>query len=225
MQTNMDIIDFVVPTGNFGNVYAGFYAKKMGLPIGKLVVASNKNDILTRFFESGKMEVLKSQKSLSPSMDIQVSSNFERLLYYFTKDSKKVKNLYLDLDQKGSFTVQPKVLKEMLKIFSSGKLSDIDTMKTIEKIYKKFKIIIDPHTAVGYSVGKKILKEENKTIYLATAHYSKFLDTVEKSVKKKIEYPHKLRAILNKKENFIKMKNDLKELGNVIDKFASSSVT
>ncbi len=224
MQTNMDIIDFVVPTGNFGNVYAGFYAKKMGLPIGKLVVASNKNDILTRFFESGKMKVLKSKKSLSPSMDIQVSSNFERLLYYYTKDSNKVKNFYLELDKRGFFAVQPKVLREMLEVFSSGKLSDINTMKTIEKIYKKFKIIIDPHTAVGYSVGKKLLKEDNKTIYLATAHYSKFLDTVEKSVKKKLEYPQKLKKILNKKENFIKMKNDLRELGKLIDKFSSLSI-
>jgi len=217
MQTNMETIDFVVPTGNFGNVYAGFYAKQMGLPIGRLVVASNKNDILTRFFASGKMEVLEAKKSLSPSMDIQVSSNFERLLYYYVRKSEKVKNLYMNLERKGSFDVQPKILAEMLKIFTSGKLNDNETMETIDKLYRNFKIIIDPHTAVGYSVGKRLLNKDNKRIYLATAHYSKFLKIVEKSIGKNLQYPDKLKKILKKKENFIKMNNDLNELISLID--------
>ena len=96
----LEPLSFVVPTGNFGNVYAGFYANKMGLPIKNLVVASNKNDILTRFFKSGKMKVMKTSSSLSPSMDIQVSSNFERFLFYFCKDTNKVKKLFRDLEKK-----------------------------------------------------------------------------------------------------------------------------
>ena len=103
----------------------------MGLPIKNLVVASNKNDILTRFFKSGKMKVMKTSSSLSPSMDIQVSSNFERFLFYFCKDANKVKKLFSDLEKKGFFSIEDDLFKKMISNFKSDKLSDNETIKTI----------------------------------------------------------------------------------------------
>ena len=154
VEKNLVPINYVVPTGNFGNVYAGFVSKYMGLPIKKLIVGSNKNDILTRFFSSGEMKKEKVNESLSPSMDIQVSSNFERLIYYYTEDSLYVSKLYEELDKKGKFKIKKEIYNQMLKDFEGGSISDNETKKTINKIFKKFNIIIDPHTAVGYAVGK-----------------------------------------------------------------------
>ena len=217
IEKNFKPINFVVPTGNFGNVYAGFYAKKMGLPIENLIVASNKNDILTRFFNSGSMKVKQTSSSLSPSMDIQVSSNFERLLFYFLKDSKKIRELFLDLDNKGSFKIENKILKEILKIFKSDKLNDKETITSISEIYKKYNIIIDPHTAVGFAVGKKTLNDSFKRIYLATAHYGKFLQTVKKATNQEIDYPQNLKKLLIKKEKYHNINNSIEELKNLID--------
>ena len=210
-------ISFVVPTGNFGNVYAGFYAKKMGLPIENLVVASNKNDILTRFFNSGSMKVKQTSSSLSPSMDIQVSSNFERLLFYFLKDSKKIKKLFLDLEDKGFFKIEDKILKEILKFFKSDKLNDKETISSISEIYKKYNITIDPHTAVGFAVGQRTLKDSSKRIYLATAHYGKFLQTVKEAINQEIDYPQSLKKLLIKKESYHQINNSIAELKSLID--------
>ena len=122
VEENLKRINYVVPTGNFGNVYAGYICKKMGLPINKLVVSSNKNDILTRFFETGAMQLKETVKTVSPSMDIQVSSNFERLLYDYTKNTVLIKNLYRDLGEKGFFSIDNKLLDLMKDSFSYGRL-------------------------------------------------------------------------------------------------------
>ena len=211
-------LNFVVPTGNFGNVYAGFVSKCMGLPIKKLVVCSNKNDILTRFFSTGSMIKRRVLKSLSPSMDIQVSSNFERLIFYYLKNGNKTSELFNEMEEKGKFSISKKLLSSILKEFLGGKLSDDMTTQTIKKIYQKYDIITDPHTAVGYSVGKKLLENHDKRIYLSTAHYSKFFDTVNDNIDKNIFYPDKLKNILKKKEKYICIKNDLADLENVIKK-------
>ncbi len=217
IEKNFKPINFVVPTGNFGNVYAGFISKKMGLPIKKLIVCSNKNDILTRFFNSGEMKKKKVVKSLSPSMDIQVSSNFERLIFNYISNGKRVSKFFNELDNKGNFIIPKKILDSMLNEFSGGKLNDRAILNTIKYIYKKFSIIIDPHTAVGYSVGNKILKKSEKRVYLATAHYSKFMETVEDSIKKKLNYPDKLKKILKKDEEFLLINNSLNELESLVD--------
>ena len=202
VEKNLVPINYVVPTGNFGNVYAGFVSKYMGLPIKKLIVGSNKNDILTRFFSSGEMKKEKVNESLSPSMDIQVSSNFERLIYYYTEDSLYVSKLYEELDKKGKFKIKKEIYNQMLKDFEGGSISDNETKKTINKIFKKFNIIIDPHTAVGYAVGKKLLKDSEKRIYLATAHHAKFIETVRESINKDVKYPATLESILEKRKIF-----------------------
>ncbi len=212
----LEPLSFVVPTGNFGNVYAGFYANKMGLPIKNLVVASNKNDILTRFFKSGKMKVMKTSSSLSPSMDIQVSSNFERFLFYFCKDTNKIKKLFRDLEKKGFFSIDDNLFRKMISNFKSDKLSDKETVKTISEAFKQYKLILDPHSAVGFAVGKRVLKDNEKRIYIATAHYGKFLPTVKKSIGDKCDYPQKLKNVLKKKETFISIENDIRELKKII---------
>ena len=209
-------LSFVVPTGNFGNAYAGYISKKMGLPIKKIIISSNKNDILTRFFKTGIMEIKKTLTSLSPSMDIQISSNFERLLFDFYENGKVIKKLFCKLENKKEFLVAETHLKEMRKTFGYGKLSDSETKKTISQIYNKYKLIIDPHTAVGISVGDKELNNKEKRIYLATAHYSKFIKTVKESVKKKVDYPVKLEKILKKTEKFKIIENDIDQLKKLI---------
>ena len=188
----------------------------MGLPIRKLIVSSNKNDILTRFFSSGEMKKEKVRESLSPSMDIQVSSNFERLIFYYTKNSSYTNGLYKTLDETGKFKINKELHLKILKDFDGGSISDNETRKTIDYVFKKFNLVIDPHTAVGYAVGKKLLDESEKRVYLATAHYAKFMDTVQNSINKKLMYPKSLRSILNKKENFLLIKNDIKDLERVI---------
>lgn len=211
-------LNFSVPTGNFGNVYAGFIAKKMGLPINKLIVASNFNDVLTRFFETGIMEKKSTLKTLSPSMDIQISSNFERLLYDFYKnDSKTINQFYISLNKSGKFKLKKALLEKILKEFKGGRLSDSETMETIQEIYANKKIIIDPHTAVGLSVGRKIRKKEEKTVYISTAHPGKFLDTINNSLKINFDLPETLKKMLKKDEKFEIIENDIIELSNFID--------
>ena len=217
VEKNMNPINYVVPTGNFGNVYAGFISKRMGLPIKKLIVCSNKNDILTRFLSNGIMEKKVARESISPSMDIQVSSNFERLLHHFLKDSKKLSNLINKMDQEGKYSVPKKLLTEILEEFVGGSVSDNKTKKSIKKIYDDFNIVTDPHTAVGYSIGKKLLKNNEKRIYLSTAHFSKFFNTVSNALNIRLKYPQKMKEILRKKEQYLTINNEIKEIKKVID--------
>ena len=209
-SNNLNPLNFSVPTGNFGNVYAGFIAIKMGLPISRLIVSSNTNDVLTRFFESGVMQIKPTLKTLSPSMDIQVSSNFERLLYDFNDDNLKgVRKFFLNLDKFGKFEVSNKILNDMLLIFRGGKASDEETKLIINKIFKNNKIIIDPHTAVGIHVGRKILDKKEKVIYFSTAHYGKFIDIIQNSIGNEIKLPKKLEKIKNLPENYKIVENNI----------------
>ena len=213
---NGEKINFAVPTGNFGNVYAGYLAKQMGLPINKLVIASNSNDVLTRFFETGIMKKRTTVKTLSPSMDIQVSSNFERLLFDFMgKKGPKIKEFYEKLRHDGNFSINKKKLAKISNFFVAGRLSDRKTQETIQKIYNEFGVIVDPHTAVGICLGRELLKKNEKNVYLATAHYGKFLDTIKSSLKKDIRAPKNLDKIKKEKEEFKIMENNL----DIIDQF------
>ena len=212
-------IIFSIPTGNFGNVYAGFVAKLMGLPIKKLVVSSNSNDVLTRFFSSGCMEKKKTKITLSPSMDIQVSSNFERLMdYYLDRNSLKLSKLYQSLENEGKFVVSKKMLKKISLNFYGGKINDKTTQDVIKDIYFKNKIIIDPHTAVGIKVGRTYNKINEKIIFLSTAHHAKFLETVKKSTKKNLKLPSDLIKIMAKREKYTVINNSMKELEEFITK-------
>ena len=223
VEKKQEKISYVVPTGNFGNVYAGYVCKQMGLPIDKLVVCSNKNDILTRFFENGVMEIKDSVKTLSPSMDIQVSSNFERTLYGYSKDSLCIKKFFENLNKKGKFKVNKKLLDSLRISFSSGRLSDKSTLTTMNKIFSNYNFVVDPHTAVGIAVGRKVLKKNKKRIYLATAHFSKFMETTEQVIKKNLKLPKGVSQLLNKKEKYDILDNDIQTLVHYILSNSSTS--
>ena len=209
-------INFCVPTGNFGDIYAGFIAKKMGLPINKLIIATNKNDILKRVTNSGNYKPSKAEHTVSPSMDIQVASNFERLIFDITNsDSKKTLKHMEDLKESGEFQLKKEELENLKKSFCSESLTENETQQTINETYKKKGILIDPHTAVAVGVVKKVAMD-TKTVILATAHPSKFSDVVKKTTNIEPELPENLKDVLFKKEQYKKLPKDLKKVKNYI---------
>lgn len=197
-------ISFAVPSGNFGNVFAGWVAKQMGAPIDKLIVATNTNDILDRFFKSGTMQKNGVVKTHSPSMDIEVSSNFERLLFVaLTQDNSKTKESILNLKTQGSFSVQDFGKNKIFGDFISGSVTNDETIKQIQKTFKDYDLTVDPHTATGLKVAEDLQKDklvETPIVCLATAHPSKFSEVVEKALDQKIELPKRLEHVLNKNE-------------------------
>ena len=205
-------INFSVPTGNFGDIYAGYIAKEMGLPINKLIIASNSNDILTRVFNTGIYKPLKAKQTISPSMDIQIASNFERLIFdIHSKDSKETLKLMKNLKENGEFKIKKENLNKIHQNFCSESLSDEETKLVINNFYKKEKILVDPHTAVGIGVANKISLNES-IVVLGTAHPAKFSNVVMKETGKKAELPDKLKKILDQKEEYIELPKDLEKI-------------
>ena len=205
-------INFSVPTGNFGDIYAGYMAKKMGLPIDKLIVATNKNDILQRVIDTGEYKPDRVIPSLSPSMDIQVSSNFERLLFDILKgDDEKLNTLMNDLNTKGFFKLDQELVKIIKKDFCAEKISDAETLDIIKNLNIESKFIVDPHTATAFGAVKKI-SNTSETIILGTAHPYKFLETVKKATGVDIKAPSQLSNIVNKKERFDIIDNDISKI-------------
>jgi len=205
-------INFSVPTGNFGDIYAGYVAKKMGLPINKLVIATNKNDILKRVVKTGLYKPTKVEHTISPSMDIQVASNFERLIFDIcSNNSKKILNLMNDFSQKREFKLEKENVEKIKESFCSESLSENETRFIISEIYKNNKMLIDPHTAVGIGVTQKIPLKE-KTIVLSTAHPSKFSDVVAKETGVEPNLPESLQGVLTKKEEYKRLPKNLENL-------------
>ena len=209
-------INFSVPTGNFGDIYAGYIAKKMGLPISKLIIATNNNDILKRAINSGIYKPLKVEHTVSPSMDIQIASNFERLVFDACScNSNKTLKLMNDLNERGEFKLKKDELKKIKESFCSESLSEKETKLVINKVYKNQGMLIDPHTAVAIGVANKISLEGN-TVILATAHPSKFPEVVMKETSIKPELPENLKNILVEKEKYEKFPKNLKKIQNYI---------
>ena len=204
-------ISFSVPTGNFGDIYAGYIAKKMGLPINKLIVATNENDILERVIKTGEYKPEKVKPSISPSMDIQVASNFERLLFYVVgQDDKKVSLLMEDLSKKGFFKLNQNEIQDIKKDFDAVRIDEETTQLMIKNINDEFKFIIDPHTATGIGAARKVKGLEN-IVVIGTAHPFKFNDTVKKVTGKNLEAPPHLKMNIDKKEKFDIIKNSNSE--------------
>ena len=202
-------LNFSVPTGNFGDVYAGYLAKKMGLPINKLVVATNQNDILHRAISKGSYEVEKVTETISPSMDIQIASNFERLIYDLNDcDDAQTINAMNDIREKGKYTIDQERLNKINTDFLSSKMSEEEVLETIKKVYDKFDIVLDPHSAIGYGAFDKVNISGNN-IVLATAHPCKFPDAIKNAINLKAELPKELMYILNEKENFDIIDNNI----------------
>jgi threonine synthase len=205
-------INFSVPTGNFGDVYAGYLAKKMGLPINKLVVATNQNDILHRAISKGEYNVEKVSETISPSMDIQLASNFERLLYDINNhDDIETASAMKDIKEKGKYTIDKKKLEKINIDFLSARMSEEEVIKTIKEVYDKYKTILDPHTAIGYNAFDKVNLKGNN-IVLATAHPCKFPDAIKKSINQNANLPKELTFILDEKENYDIIDNNLDKI-------------
>jgi threonine synthase len=195
-------VSFTVPTGNFGNVFAGYAAMRMGLPVERLVVATNVNDILHRTFASGRYEVRGVTATSSPSMDIQVSSNFERLLFEGEKrDADAVRRLMGGLGQSGAFMIDEAAQREIGARFASGACDEAETAATIARTLARTGMIIDPHTAVGVAVAERHLSA-TPMITLATAHPAKFPEAVEAACGIRPELPDWAKPILTRKERY-----------------------
>ncbi|MDA0781126.1 MAG: threonine synthase [Rickettsiales bacterium] len=202
---------FSVPTGNFGDIFAGFLAKKMGLPIKQLIVATNKNDILHRFFESNDYSRGGLEKTLSPSMDIQVSSNFERYLFYlYNQDAQRIDEIMKRFKAGEGISVEVDKLAEAKKLFSSLSIDDDATCQTIRQVFDESGEIIDPHTATGVRAARdKAVKGSNPIITIATAHPAKFPEAIEKSGVDEAKLPECLYGLMAAEERYEVLANDI----------------
>ena len=215
-------VAFCVPTGNFGNVFAGWVAAKMGLPIEKFIVASNRNDILTRFFATGTMQRRSVDPSLSPSMDIQVSSNFERLLFeLLDRDGVEVARLMKRFAKSGSFDVADNVLRSALSLFSGFCLNDDGTRAEIRSTYQQTGMVIDPHSAVGLAGARQarasgLVSQDTPIISLACAHPAKFPDAVNSACGIYPGLPEHLANLMQRDDTMLTAENDMEAVQSLL---------
>ena len=201
-------VSFCVPTGNFGDIFAGLAAKRMGVPIDRLIIATNVNDILDRALKTGRYEMKGVHASTSPSMDIQISSNFERLLYLaYGRDASALRSLMNGLSQSGSFTIGPKELAAIRAEFDSAAVGEAETAQTIAQTLSRTGELLDPHSAIGFATALKAKATDSAMITLATAHPAKFPDAVEKASGVRPNLPPRLIHLLNAKERFTILPN------------------
>ena len=209
-------VDFSVPTGNFGDIYAGDIARRMGLSIGKLVIATNRNDILHRTIQSGEHRKSGVTPTISPSMDIQVSSNFERALWdAYGRDGAAVAQLMDELKREGGFAVSQGAIGRLRDGFASGRASEEETRETIRRIHAQTGELLCPHSAVGVHVAEENMGE-NPMVTLATAHPAKFPDAVEAATTIRPPLPTRMAGLYDRPERVTRVENDLAALQSVI---------
>jgi threonine synthase len=211
-------VAFSVPTGNFGNVYAGYVARRMGLPIADFVVGSNRNDILTRFFETGQMTIGEVQPSLSPSMDIQVSSNFERLLFeLYDREGPALGRAMASFRRNGQLHVGDDRWKAACELFRGYRLDDAETLNAIAEVYRQSGELLDPHSAIGVAAAHACHRDRDvPVVALATAHPAKFPDAVEKATGIRPALPERLAGLMTRAERVDVLPNDLKTVQSYI---------
>jgi threonine synthase len=203
-------VSFAVPTGNFGDVLAGYYAKRMGLPIERLIIATNENDILARSLASGRYAPTEVKATRSPSMDIQVSSNFERLLFEASgRNSEQVVAQMNALGTEGSFTIPAPALARIRADFDAFRVDEPACAEEMGRVFRSSGMIIDPHSAVGVHAGRKALAAAPATpvIALGTAHPAKFPDAVEAATGVRPPLPEPLRDLMQRKEAIVVLPN------------------
>ena len=209
-KLSKETVSFSVPTGNFGDVFAGYLAKKMGLPIDKLIVATNENDILHRAISKGDYVSREVKETSSPSMDIQLASNFERLIYYINNSDSEITVDIMSKIKQNSYQIEKNNLKKIQKDFLSESCNEKETLDIIKKNYKENNIILDPHTAVGVGVANKLSYKD--CVVLSTAHPCKFPDATNSAIKKHEDLPESLRYVLDKNENFHVINNNTEDV-------------
>src|SRR5215470_7762899 len=214
------IVDFTVPTGNFGDIFAGYVAKRMGLPIRSLRIAANVNDILPRTLTTGIYEVREVHATASPSMDIQVSSNFERLLFEAGgRDAATVRRLMEQLKQSGRFSLPAALLARIREEFEAGRADETETEATIRAAWREAGNLVDPHTAVALAVADRDNTDSSTpNIVLSTAHAAKFPDAVEAACGVRPHLPAWLDGLMTRPEQIKIIKNDQVE----VEKFVLS---
>ncbi len=196
-------ISFTVPTGNFGDIFAGFVAKRMGLPVDRLVIATNDNDILARTLKTGRYEMRGVVATTSPSMDIQISSNFERLLFEaYGRDPAAIRTLMEGLKQSGAFEIEEKALRAIRKEFRAGRATQKQVAKTIAETLEKTGYLLDPHTATGVFVAAKNARPASPMVTLATAHPAKFPAAVKSACGIDPALPSWLADMMQREERF-----------------------
>lgn len=203
-------VDFTVPTGNFGDIFAGYVAKRMGLPINRLRIAANVNDILARTLSSGVYEVRKVRETTSPSMDIQVSSNFERLVFEATgRDAPTVRALMGSLSQSGRFVLPDVALQAIRDEFDAGRADENEVGASIRAAWREAGDLIDPHTAVARAVSEHAIATPHvPNVVLSTAHAAKFPDAVEAACGQRPELPAWLAGLMTRPERITRIVND-----------------
>ncbi len=205
-------LTFSVPTGNFGDVFAGYVGKQLGIPIKRLIVATNANDILARAITSGTYARGAVHATLSPAMDIQVASNFERLLYEANgRDAATVRTLMETFAAKGALTIAPSALAAIQSLFIADCVRENETVATMKRVARDLDLLIDPHTAVGLT-ATRTAAEADDVVTLATAHPAKFPEAVELATGRKPELPERLRPILTAPERYETLPNDIQAL-------------
>jgi threonine synthase len=209
-------VSFTVPTGNFGDIFAGYIAKRMGLPIDRLVIATNQNDILHRCLTTGRYEMDGVKPSISPSMDIQISSNFERALFdAYGRDGKAVAALMDEMKTKGGFGVSQGALQWLRETFASGRVSEEETSAGIRTEKAASGELLCPHSAVGVKVAKDHLGTV-PMITLATAHPAKFPDAVEAATGIRPGLPPRMADLFDRSERVTRVANDLKAIETIV---------
>jgi threonine synthase len=211
-------VGFAVPTGNFGNVYAGYAARAMGLPVRQLAVGSNRNDILTRFLDTGDMTIRGVEPSLSPSMDIQVSSNFERLLFdLFGRDGARVAAAVQRFRAEGRLPIENAEWQAATRLFAGHRVDDPGTKAAIAQVYRESGELLDPHSAIGVMAGRARRRDPAvPMVALATAHPAKFPDAVEAATGVRPPLPARLADLFARKEKFSILPNDLKAVAGFV---------
>ena len=205
-------VSFTVPTGNFGDIFAGYIARRMGLPIEKLVIATNQNDILDRALKSGAYTTDGVKPSISPSMDIQVSSNFERVLFEaYNRDARAITQLMDELKAEGGFRISQGALEHLRGIFASGRASEHETLAAIHRVYEATGELVCPHTAVGVHVAESHLSA-TPMITLATAHPAKFPEAVARASGQHPPLPPRMADLVTRDERMTRVPNDLQAL-------------
>jgi threonine synthase len=204
------VVDFTVPTGNFGDIFAGYVAKRMGLPIRRLRIATNVNDILARTLKTGIYDVREVHATASPSMDIQVSSNFERLLFEASgRDAATVRGLMASLHQSGRFVLPDAVLAAIRADFEAGRADENETNAAIRAAWREAGDLVDPHTAVALAVADRDVSDASiPNIVLSTAHAAKFPEAVEAACGVRPELPAWLEGLMTRPERITIMKSD-----------------
>ena len=211
-------ISFTVPTGNFGDIFAGYCAKRMGLPIERLVIATNENDILARALTTGEYKMQRVVATQSPSMDIQISSNFERLLFEaYGRDASALHNLMAGFAQSGELSIAPGPLKAIRNEFDAFCTTEAECAQEMTRVFNECGYVLDPHTAVAVGAARRALERDRATpmIVLSTAHPAKFPDAVVRAIGIRPPLPTHLADLLDRQEQFTILPND----ANVIERF------